>query len=590
MEVLVDPRSSNPSVGAIHKSPLQHPDPVPARRDLHAYHPSRRIGMFELITDLPSIEKATGLKFSKDLLYPALCLDSVKNTTPCLLKGPGKTFLFYRNLEAGNIQQHKLQGMETISYGRYLMFDEARVVPTEPDLPSAVKKRIDSGAKLRVYPDLPFEIYLLLRETLPLELLLEKDDRASRLFVHRLKKGEIPQKFKGNPQWDPLALKLMGDKGNELRNYFKTEKGEERFTLLDQVMTEEGIDAILASSPIDVQELSGIAVKEISDGTLALYTRGEAEVFIFSPEKLKGHEGKEAAEFLPGYLASILRGRRVGVTADMAIGYLMEAWKNTKEIKSATPLYRRWREGLTVCDLSAYIIAAKATQKGVEEALDFARKGLNEGGKTKESEVYRRYRESVQGFQREHRLDLQLQPYFIVLHCSDRTLYPSVPSSHTLGPDLKCVRIDTGVLVYDSKGFLRACSDIGRSLVRGEGEELYGVVSNVLDQIISKIRPGMAGMEVFEMGMKNLLPHEKRFKELALFPSSKSIYDEYRRDVGHLLGKQEPTSMAFNRDCTRPLMEGMMGCIEIPWIMGDYSMGIEDMFLVTKDSHVRLTG
>jgi hypothetical protein len=33
-----------------------------------------------------------------------------------------------------------------------------------------------------------------------------------------------------------------------------------------------------------------------------------------------------------------------------------------------------------------------------------------------------------------------------------------------------------------------------------------------------------------------------------------------------------------------------MGCIEIPWIMGDYSMGIEDMFFVTKDSHVRLTG
>jgi Xaa-Pro aminopeptidase len=67
------------------------------------------------------------------------------------------------------------------------------------------------------------------------------------------------------------------------------------------------------------------------------------------------------------------------------------------------------------------------------------------------------------------------------------------------------------------------------------------------------------------------------------------VRDVYKREIGHLLGGEEPTSLSFNEKQERALEEGMVGAVEFPWLFDEFALGYEDMFFITSKGGVDIS-
>jgi hypothetical protein len=58
---------------------------------------------------------------------------------------------------------------------------------------------------------------------------------------------------------------------------------------------------------------------------------------------------------------------------------------------------------------------------------------------------------------------VRVRPYFTHTHAGNRSLIPANATNHILRP-LSTLKIDAGLEVYDEHGFLRAATDVARSV------------------------------------------------------------------------------------------------------------------------------
>ncbi len=377
--------------------------------------------------------------------------------------------------------------------------------------------------------------------------------------------------------------------------------GEDRFVELDRLMAANGIDAVLASTPVNVQELSGIPASVAGNEVWAVYRREEEEVHVFSRRELPWLGLPESSAVLIGNGKAdaaarvFLGGARDGAIAYEELDLTMAAFAGFGlpgvDARPGSLLFRRWRELRSYEDLPFYVLGAQVTLKGIEAALALVREAVADGREVSELDAYERYRAAVAGEIERRSLPIRVRTYFTHTHAGNRSLIPARATGFSLVP-LTSLKIDAGLEVYDDDGSLRAVSDITRSAVgTAEAQELYMLLDRVLvDHVIARCTAGTSGGEVFESGALALEPHRSSLAGQGLCPDLDLPFAEMiGRDIGHLLGKQEPATVVFEKGNRVQIDAGMVAAAEIQWPYHDYCIGVEDVFMATGGEPINLT-
>lgn len=259
--------------------------------------------------------------------------------------------------------------------------------------------------------------------------------------------------------------------------------------------------------------------------------------------------------------------------------------------RPATDVFRRWREVRAWEDVPAYVIGSAITLTAIDDALRSVHGGLNEGSDVTELDAYQVYRSTVEGQISRNRLPVRVRTYFTHTHAGNRSHFPAKATKHSLVP-LTSLKIDGGLEIYDTRGMFHAVSDVTRSAVgTPEAETFYRALTHaLLDGAIAACRPGSKGEDVFAAGLAKLEREQAEIVSGGFVPDrGRPLSQAFQRNIGHLLGKQEPATIEFQPSSRSALEAGMVGAAEFQWPYRDYCIGVEDLFLVTEEGPVNLT-
>src|SRR5690606_27484871 len=123
--------------------------------------------------------------------------------------------------------------------------------------------------------------------------------------------------------------------------------------------------------------------------------------------------------------------------------------------------------------------------------------------------------------------------------------------------------------------------DIGRSLVTTpEGQEAYELFLKIVrEDVIENLRPGTVCHVAHTECVDAIMKHEDRLVEMGMMPPGLDMYTEYgRRNIGHLMGKQESFATELRPGHDYALHEGAIGAVEIQWPHLTYSIAAEDLW------------
>ncbi|MGH3500870.1 MAG: M24 family metallopeptidase, partial [Nocardioidaceae bacterium] len=359
---------------------------------------------------------------------------------------------------------------------------------------------------------------------------------------------------------------------------------------LDALMGAAGIGAVLASSPVNVQELTGIPACLLTDGVWALYQREAPEVHVLARRELPWMTLPEPATCDATTVRALAGGATLGyeeldLTRRAHAGFGLDAYGATP----ASRVLRRWREQRSYEDVAYYLLGAQITRAGIDAAMGLTEGGMTTGHHATELDAYQQYRATVA----DHvaKLPIRVRTYFTHTHAGDRSHIPARATTHPISPKTS-LKIDAGLEIYDERGYLRAVSDITRSAVgTPEATDFYQLLDRtLLHDVLPACRAGRTGGEVFTTGMNSLDQHRTWLVDTGFCPpADRPLTETFGRDIGHLLGKQEPATVVFEKDDTATLEAGMVAAAEIQWPYHDYCIGTEDVFLITDNEPINLT-
>jgi len=557
----------------------------------------------ELITDLKAIRREIGLRLEESSLYPKLNLDAYKDVTPILVKdGKKKYSLLVKEVETGNftrggageaaIKKHKVR---TIFYSSYFTWD--RLAKRKKDFPAdevtALAKSF-KGKTLAVHPDMALDRFRRLGQGFDLTFTAAPVFRE-KTWVYGLDKRKVEAAFlkkrEAVKRWALRAIEKdlkMNDEDRARVSQYLHWPPFKSFQVLEELMKEKGLTAVLASSPINVQEMTGIPFDKIGLNLLALYTRGK--VYLLSQRPLRGWKGERKFATLKEAWQALVGNESLGVEEkNLDIGRALVLGLN--RLQNASNLFRAWREVRSGQDLGAYLMGGLGTKEAMEGALAMAEKKLRARLPVYEKDVEKEFYRLLKQYEKKAKTPLQLRPYFMVLHAGVRTPYPSLPGIFRLSHKIKSLKLDAGILVQD-RGVILACSDLARSLALDDkGVDLYALLERaMLEGAIPGGREGGTGEDVYWAGMQPLLRAEEKLRAWKLLPKNGFLQKDYNRDIGHTFGKQESTTLFFKKgENQQTLKEGMVSAIEYQWPYRGYALGIEDMFVVGPKYGINIT-
>lgn len=554
----------------------------------------------ELITDLRAIREEIGLRLEESSLYPKLNLDAYRDVTPFLVKrGPGKYALLIKEVETGNFTPGgaaepviKKRKIKAIYYSSYFTWDKLARKKAEfpPDEVAALKK-FSRADKLLIHGDMPLDRFRRLRQGFDLTI-MEPATSPGNIWVYDLKKERVEAAFlrkRGAAnRWAGRAVEKelrASPKDKRLIKKFLRRPPFRSFQVLGQLMQKAGLTSVLASSPVNVQEMTGIPAGQVD---LSLYTKGKVLALCRRPLKGLKSEGKLAS--LREAIQKFAGDGPLGVEEKhLSVGQALPLGE--KRLSNASNLFRAWRELRSGQDLGAYIIGALGTKYAMEGALAMAEKKLKAQKPVYEKDVEKSFYRLLKEYGKKNKTPLQLEPYFMVLHAGVRTPYPSLPGFFRLSPKMNSLKLDAGILIKD-RGLILACSDLARSIVTDErGKDLYLLLEkSMLEGAIPGGKEGQTGEDVYWAGVRPLFAAEKHLQALQLQPQEGSLKRDYNRDIGHTFGKQESTTLFFKKgEKGQTLKQGMVSAIEYQWPYRGYALGIEDMFVVGPDYGINIT-
>lgn len=559
----------------------------------------------ELITDLKSIQKEIGLRLEESSLYPKLNLDAYKDVTPILIKkGPKQYWLLVKEVETGNFTRGgaaepvlRRKKVKTIYYSSYFTWYKLAQKRKEfpPDETSALQEAFKEKT-LTIHLDMALSRFIRLSQGFDLQF-ASPFTFAGKIWAYTLDPKAVEKAFLGKRseanRWASRAIDRdlkMKAQDRALVKKMLTTPPFKSFAVLEGLMKKEGLTSVLASSPINLQEMTGIAFDRLKDRFLSLYAKGKVTFLSPRPVPGLGLKKPKVFESLSQAIQALAGSGPLGVEEKhLDIGRALPL--GLSRLKNASNLFRAWRELRSGQDLGAYIMGSLATKFAMEGALDIAAQRLKANKPVFEKDVEKAFYQLIRQYEKKEKTPLQLDPYFMVLHAGVRTGYPSLPGFFRLSTKMNSLKLDAGILVKD-RGLVLACSDLARSITTNAlGEKLYRLLEKaMLEGAIPGGKEGLTGEEVYWAGLQPLIKAEKQLRAWDILPKMGSMKKHYNRDIGHTFGKQESTTLFFKKgEKQMRLRSGMVSAIEYQWPYKGYALGIEDMFVVGPRYGINIT-
>jgi Xaa-Pro aminopeptidase len=544
-----------------------------------------------LTNDPDTVARAAGFDSWYNSLPAHLSLDGFRTELPLVhVPNEGKATVMMKEIDRTNVELGVGADVNVIFHSPYFTFD-AISEPSDavPDVIAAAELVVSNSDLID--DRLPVELHDRLR----LELGLATEKGAHFMvpgYHYTLSRADVAGSFARGfqPAIAPARDRIRALGASEALAPFLEGEGDDSFGPLDSMLEEAGVEVLVVSSPLNIQELTGFPMGLLGAGVWAVVERGSNEVHVLSHRELPWFQ-PGANRFESDLANRFSRGHAIGYEElDLSLAALRGFGIERASAAPVSGLLRRWRERRSWRDVPFYVLASDITLRGLEAALGQLADALNQGTQMSELDVYRRYRETVGTIIEDEGLPLRVETYFTHTHAGSRSLLPARATDFSVR-DQMSLKMDAGLLVYDEFGLYRAVSDITRSVVVGE-EALwfYDLLDDALvSGVVAECRPGRTGEEVFRRGMVCLEPHRKEIVAAGFVPDGVSLTDSFKRDVGHLLGKEEPATVGLRLGNHQTLEPGMVGAAEFQWPFRDHVIGVEDLFLVTEGEPVNLT-
>lgn len=547
--------------------------------------------MIEVITNLDELSLLLKVDAKKKFTAVSVGYDSYKTMGPKLVKHGNKTYLFACHLEKGNIRAQKEiektfpSDIKIIYYEPFFTFENDNTF-VYPDFMNAFGEIAKEETDVILGQDIPVALYESFDKNFNV-FFQNKDANDSEYYQYVLSKKEVLDKFNfQRDQANSIAIRLIGDSArkNELERFIYDRK-DTRFEVLDLFMKKEKLDAVFCTSPISIQETTGHGLQNYREKQFASLYIGGDSVFLFSKQPLEKGFGKgEKVNIFSVISQNVGRNDVLGIEKNHCPTSLFKGLENiTENIQDSMTILRKNREIRGWEDLSYYIIASRATVYAIEGALEWAQKKIGNGEKITELNVENEYNVLLQRFREKYHIPFNIIALLTICCAGNRDTIPSLPTNFPLTPGIKSLKLDAGVSVCDSMGIHHAASDITRTLLfQKEIEQAYRKLEEFMfKKVIPNIKPQMKGKDIYHLAVSQIENSKNFFKQVGLLsPEVLNFEDIFNRNVGHLMGLQEPVTLFFLKNATDEIETGMIGAIEYQWHTRSFGIGIEDNFIV----------
>lgn len=539
-----------------------------------------------VISDFADLRDRLGAPFMAQLTYPDIVKSSPASVAPVIVKNGDRETVVLSEADSSAYAVAK-GGRPIATYGRYFRWGD--------DQEGAVAgfgetvRLLAGDDPLQLDPCLPMARYRQLAETGPVNL--AGTHPWPERSVCRIMRAGVEDRWHrmcrdDAKRFEPYVRRLRH--GSRLTDLLKAEPTG--FSALDTACAQSGFDALVITSPHEVEVFSGLPARVNEElNVTACFVPHADEILLFSTGALaNARRGPEAPTTIGRTLRS-LGARSIGAQMDAlsAAGWLeLEAAGFT--MGDATPVLRRWQDRRAGGDLVYFILTANAVLAGIEAAKGVF--GAAAAGQLTERDLSAAFQRGAEEFAAAEGFGGRLSGYFDLIHSGARTLLPARAAHYPVSPDDRTLRFDMGLSVVDASGCVRGVSDIARTVcrdakVQAVHDQLRGIL---VDQLIPGIKPGMSGAQVHAAGVDHLRPMEGRMQELGLLPEGVGV-DGYQRDCGHAINRQTISSVYFMPSVSARIEEGMVGCAEYVWPIDTVLLAVEDSFILASDGGLPFT-
>lgn len=531
-----------------------------------------------------------GADYLDAMVYPHIVKDATKTVLPYVLELDGSCTVLLRDSDSAMSTAQPATPHRFAVYGGYFSWNER---PAAPALPQLIDE-LAPGRAVEVDDTLPVASYRALHGSLDLDVTYRTlTDRTLRHLT--LERPQVAAAMESDVERYRRAARRVveGFRFEERLAELLQRQPEHDFALLDAQLERAGVDALLVTSPFQMEELSGHPSAWLERaGAVMLFVRGDERLHLLLPGRgqLPGtverstyrDVGSAVAAIAPGTLA-VEPGH-----ADLGLARALDA--DPLLLPSASPLLYRWQELRAASQLPYYVLAANSARVATERTVKYAAGRLARGGELRESELALAFDAFLGEFAGECDLHGMFRPYFRIIHPGERTLVPAAPTPNLVSGRNRTVKFDMGTQILDLAGRVRGCSDIAKTLCNSpELEEFQALLrATLLDRVIPAIRPGVSGAVVHEAATEALAEQDDRVRGWDLLPHGRSG-KEYARDCGHVINRQTICTIYLEPGCEQQIEAGMSGCVEFVWPVDEAVVAIEDAYLVTESGAIPIT-
>lgn len=541
-----------------------------------------------LVADPGTVQRLLGFAPRERFLMPNTALDARHVIYPPLLIDGGRGFMLLEEIERGSVPAAALPPeIMPAYYAPYFRWDPAERSKIPLTVGDALRQATgDAKVAVDAYTSL-----FLARAVRASARPEAADPWRNRTWRRRqVRTKDVEARFqRTRPEATAAALLAIKGDRDERRLCDAVERTAPggRLASLDAVLGGMGLDVVVLSAPLNVQDVTGIPALGAPSDAIALYERGADAVQV-----LEADAGDGAAISL-AEVGTWLRDRRFGLDEQhLTVGQALACGLRIEEGAAASDAVRAWRERASAFDTPYFVLAAKVTTAAIAATLEILRARLGAGGMT-ELDVERvlgdEYRRVLARFDAAG--SFSVRNAHMNVHAGSRTTRPSLPTDYRMGAAETSLKIDSGVFLLEPDGLVRAATDMGRTLVQGAAAlDMYDVLRRaVADHAVPAARGGASGRDVFLAATGGLDAQREAIDRTGLGPRVGTFQEAYARYVGHTMDKQRHVSVHFTSAASERLAVGMAGSIELPWAWDRYGLQYEDMFWAGEGAGLNLT-
>lgn len=541
-----------------------------------------------LHSDWSYIEQQFGCSLPDRFLMALRAFDNIKSVTPFILERGDRRFGLFLHVEHGNVEAARLPpDIEPVFYQPYFSFAQPRSA-VHTSLEDAIGHVAEGQTGITLDPRIPVGIAKRLRDRL--SVMFETSRNPGTVSVTTIAlSAALERLVHHRPRANEIARGLLERSSlrDEIRPYL-VEQDDRRFDLLDGLLGDADASAVIASSLINVQELTGVPMRGKRRPLAAIYVKG-GRLHLIESGRVDGAAIFDDAA--AAFDALVPSGNIALEEDDLEMWLAGSLGLSRRATIPGDFLLRVWRDRSTLPDLGAYVVTTRASRHAMNHALDFARKAVADERLITELDAFDVYLSALRGFFQEFAPDFRVARTLTNFHSGARTMFPSNPTHYPVTKAARTLKIDAGCLMMSPEGMMLGCSDIARTLCFEESDQaiLDTFQSAIRTRLIPACAPGASGRDIHKLATRMISDAGPGLQSNSIYHDIGKTPGSYERDVGHLLGRNNLAHLKFTRTETGTLQEGMIACCEYQWPGDGYAIAYEDTCLVAGGSGLNLT-